>query len=248
MNNPSKEFSERFFLTPAECNPEQQISLTCLASRILEVATLHANSWEVGFAALVKENQSWVLSRMTIEMKRYPKVNEHYTLTTWIEDFNKFFSERNFEILDGDGNNIGYARTVWVVINSETRESVDISKFTFISDYISNKICPIQRQNKLRPLANYKSNEYTFKYCDVDFNRHVNSCKYIELLLNQWSLDFHDNHRLARFEIAYMKEAYFGETIDVRVDDETLDKKAELIHEGNALCRARFEFVEEYYK
>ena len=37
-------------------------------------------------------------------------------------------------------------------------------------------------------------------YCDVDFNRHVNSSRYIELLLVRWSLDFHDRNRLTRFE------------------------------------------------
>ncbi len=30
-------------------------------------------------------------------------------------------------------------------------------------------------------------------------NRHVNSSRYIELLLNRWSLDFHDRNRLTRF-------------------------------------------------
>lgn len=236
------EFSESFFLTPGECNPEKEMPISVLVSRIIEVATLHANTWGVGFATLAKENQSWVLSRVTIEMKRFPTLNENYKLTTWIENFNKFFSERDFEITDGENNIIGYARTIWVVIDSTTRESVDISRFTFMQDYISEKECPIAKQRKLRPLDEYESKQYTFRYCDVDFNRHINSCKYIELLLNQWSLDFHDHHKISRFEIAYMKEAYFDETVEIRIKDMGNDKYTELVHNDEHLCRAHFTF------
>lgn len=244
MNNYLKEYTESFFLTPAECNAEQQMPITVLVSRIIEVATLHANIWGIGYDALAKDGESWVLSRITLEMERYPQLSEHYSLITWVESFNKFFSERNFEIKDGNGTIIGYARTIWVVINSTTRASADLSKFTFLQECISDKECPIAKQNKLRALSDCTEIAYTFKYCDVDFNRHVNSCKYIELLLNHWALDFHDSHKLARFEIAYMKEAYYGEDVKVRFNDKTLDCQAELLHNGTALCRAHFIFEE----
>ena len=44
-----------------------------LTERIIDVATEHANSWEVGYARLIIDNQAWVLSRVAIEMKRWPK-------------------------------------------------------------------------------------------------------------------------------------------------------------------------------
>ncbi len=79
----------------------------------------------------------------------------------------------------------------------------------------------------------------------MDFNRHVNSSRYIELLLNQWDLAFHDSHRLTRFEIAYLREAVYGEEVEVRIcpaDAETY--LAELAHDGEGLCRALLRFRE----
>ena len=77
----------------------------------------------------------------------------------------------------------------------------------------------------------------------IDVNRHVNSSRYIELLLNQWSLSFHDEFRLTRFEIAYMREAHYNEEVEVRLQH--LDNgvvRAELAHGDAPLCRALLSF------
>ena len=68
------------------------------------------------------------------------------------------------------------------------------------------------------------------------------------MLLNQWPLDFHDNHRIARFEIAYMKEAYFGDEVEVRSHTDGNETTAEIINGNEALCRARFIFTDEHYQ
>ena len=62
-------------MTAAECNPEKEMPLSLVMTKIIEVATLHANSWGVGYADMIRNNEGWVLSRVTIEMLRYPKVN-----------------------------------------------------------------------------------------------------------------------------------------------------------------------------
>ncbi|MGN0207635.1 MAG: acyl-[acyl-carrier-protein] thioesterase [Muribaculaceae bacterium] len=238
----TKEYSETFFLAPGECDPQQRMPLSLLTMRLIQVATYHANQWGVGYETLIKERQTWVLSRVAIEMKRYPMVNETYTLTTWIEGYNRRFSERNFAILDAEGNEIGYARTIWVIMNIDTRESTDMTKFAFINENISDRPCPIERHTKLRQLTDYRTKQYSFDYSDIDFNRHVNSCKYIEHILNQWTLDFHDAHTIRRFEIAYMKEAVYGEEVEINTDDSSLDCKCDISHDGAPLCRARILF------
>ncbi|MEG2218729.1 MAG: thioesterase [Muribaculaceae bacterium] len=248
MGEQIKEYSHTFFLMPGDCNAQQHIPVTMLVSKIIEVATEHANSWGVGYATLITNNEAWVLSRVTIEMKRYPRVNEHYTLTTWVEAYNRHFSQRNFAISDDAGNEIGYARTVWVVINSTTRESVDISKFSYIINNISDRECPIDKQSKLRPVDSNRESKYRFRVTDIDFNRHVNSVRYVELLLNQWNLDFFDTHEIRRFEVAFIKECKYDMEVNLKINDSTLDSTSEIIYDGESLCRARISFCEENYK
>ena len=84
--------------------------------------------------------------------------------------------------------------------------------------------------------------KYRFQYSDLDINRHVNSSRYIELLLNQWSLEFHDKNRLTRFDIAYIHEARYDQEVTLRLLDsnESQDRsQAEIFSaEGTPMLRA----------
>lgn len=51
-----KEFRQEFFLTAAECNPEKEMPLSLVMTRIIEMATLHANAWGVGYAKMIESN------------------------------------------------------------------------------------------------------------------------------------------------------------------------------------------------
>ncbi len=242
-----KIFERTYFLTPAECNPQGRMPITLLINRLIEVATLHANEIGIGYTYLVTRNETWVLSRVGVEMDRYPAVNEQYTVRTWMSGINRLFSDRDFEILDGNGTTIGWARTVWAVLNTENRQAADMSHMYHIRGlFPDDKTCKAAQLARLRPLTNYETIDYRFTYCDIDFNRHVNSSRYIELLLNCRSLDFHDHNRLTRFEINYLHEAYYNEHVEVRLSsmppsdefqatDVTL---AELVNADRTLCRA----------
>lgn len=238
-----KLYTKEYFLSAGECNPEQEMPLPLLMTRIIEIATLHANSWGVGYDRLIKDNQGWVLSRVTIEMSRYPQVNQNYTLSTWIEDYNRRFSLRNMEIMDQDGTCIGYARTVWMVINYATREGVDISSLDYMKGNILAKECPIAPQGRLRTVTQGLSTQYTFGYIDCDVNRHVNTVRYLEHLLNQFTLEKFDKNFIKRLDIAFMKETRFGETTQINLDmSNPNDCQMSIDAEGETHCKARFLF------
>ena len=242
-------FSRQFYLLPGECNSEQEMPLWMLVNRIIEVATLHADSLGIGYRRLSRDNQAWVLSRMAIEMERYPKAGENYTLATWIESFNRHFSERNIEILDGDGTAIGYARTIWSVIDTNARTSCDISALASMADHISEKECPIERQSKIKAVERLHEARHTFRYSDIDFNRHVNTVKYICAILDMFPLQFYDSHSIRRFEITFIKETYIDTEVSVWLDDsDPEDCKAEIADGTTSLCRARIIFAHRQTK
>ena len=220
MTTDSKIYSKSWLLTPGECNCEKEMPVWLMTERIIDVATEHANSWGVGYARLILDNQAWVLSRVAIEMKRWPKVNETYT----------------------DGNVIGHARTVWVVIDLTTRQSCDISSLDYIRNNLCEKECPIAKHTRIRSVDAARTSEYTFQYSDIDFNQHVNSLRYIRLLLDQWTADFHNEHVVKRFEIAYMNEGLPEQTVQISVDDRSDDCTLEISHGSEPLCRTRIVF------
>lgn len=239
---PMKEFTAGYFLSAAECNAQREMSLPLLAQRLIDVSTAHANATGIGYDRLIKDNNAWVLSRLTVEMSRFPSINEHYSLTTWIESLNRHFSERNVEICDGTGSPIGYARLLWAAIDINTRRPSDLTPLA-ASISISDRPCPIAKQAKMPPLGiPDQITMYRFQFSDIDFNRHVNSTRYIQFILDRWSLEFFDMRRVARFEIAYHSEAHYDDVVEVRRkgDEETQD--FEIARDGIVCTRARVRF------
>ena len=215
-------YTHSYTLTAGESNAEGRMPLTLVAERVIEVATEHANALGIGYAALITKNIGWVLSRMSIEMYRYPVINDQYNLSTWIESYNRHFSNRNFRMTDSNGNVIGYMRTVWVAMDFASRSIADISSFERDSFPIADVECPIERTPRLRTPESERvqSSEYTFKYCDLDFNRHVNTIRYLHLILNHWPLEHYDKFTAARFDILFHHECHFGQTVRLLVEEE----------------------------
>ncbi len=245
MTTDHRLYSARYFLTPGECNAQQLMPLPLLVERIIEIATLHADSLDIGYPTISREGNTWVLSRLAIEMKRWPRVDEYYELTTWVENFGRFWSDRNLAIADADGNTIGYARTVWVIMNMETRRPADLTIYPQIEGICNPEAeCPIDRPAKLAKVESDDTVGYTFQYSDIDFNRHVNSCRYIELLLNCWPMDWHDEHPIARVDINYLKEAHYGEQVSIMAEPQGQTAHAEIVSaDGTSISRAAFRFA-----
>ena len=239
-----KEFSKTYYLSAGQCTPQGELPMPLLLRRIIDVATLHANSWGVGYAYLIAYGQAWVLSRLTVEMQHWPRIDEHYTLVTWIEDYNNHFSQRSFEVQDEHGVTIGYARSIWMVIDLNKRSGADMTSMQHIREHISPRLCPIAPQNKLRPLTAGSENHYQFTYIDCDFNCHVNTVRYLELIMNQFDMTHYDCYQFSRLEMAFVKETRYGEEAIVRLTrDDDITWRANIMIDETDHVRSRLVFT-----
>lgn len=224
------EFSRSFLVSANEANPEGELGVHILVSNLIEVATRAALELGIGNPTMAHLHAGWVLSRLTVEMTSYPKVNTRYSVLTWVESWNRHFSVRDFEIMDENGTTVGYARSVWMVLNTETHENFGLSHLIFPDGAISERPCPISSQKKhveicrhdisdapaTALIANTEEREYTFRYNDIDFYRHVNTVRYVSLLLNSYTLEEFDRSFLQRLELSFLHEGNFGETVEIR--------------------------------
>ena len=227
-----------YHLTAGECDATGSLPLPLLVERLIEVATEHANMLGIGYDRLKLSGISWVLSRMSVEMSRYPAINDTYSITTWIESFNHRFSERNMCITDAQGHIIGYARTVWAAIDFRRRSMADLPQD--VSLPVGQYPCPINKMPRMFPISQECAEfEYTFRYCDLDFNRHVNTVCYIELILNRWSLADYDARIISRFDIMFSKECHFMESVNVRTLQTEPVSECELIRGDERVVAAR---------
>ncbi len=210
--------TQTFFLSAGEVNAEAELSLPLLTSKIIDIATADANSLGIGNPVMAHLDCGWVLARLTIEMTRYPAVNDQYSLTTWVESINRHFSVRCFRVDDQDGTPIGYARSIWMVMNYKTHENAGLSHLDIRPEMVSKEMeCPIPRQAPHTHIdEDALQRNYTFRYCDIDFYRHVNTVRYVELLLNSFTLPEMDAYKVKRLEISFLHEGRYGSTVEIR--------------------------------
>lgn len=233
--------SHKFFNSANESNPEGELAVNIIISNFIEVATAHANALGIGNPTMAHLDAGWVLSRLTIEMNRYPKTNESYVIRTWVEGWNRHFSTRDFCVEDENGNVLGYGRSVWMVLNMKTHENYGLAHLTLPEGAVSDYPCPIEPQGRHTEILPYDTpedeippkalratapaSEYTFKYNDIDFYRHVNTVRYVTILLNQYSLNDFDKFFLHRIELSFLHEGSFGDTVAILRHDDSSDTR-----------------------
>lgn len=202
---------------PFHCDVGHSLFMGHLGNHLLNAADFHSSDRGFGMKFLNKVNKTWVLSRLVIEMTDMPKQYEHFFVETWVESAMRYFTNRNFRIESHDGRSIGYGRSIWALIDTETRQPcnlMDIRDGEIACWVDADKECPIAKPGRVKMSKDVPMvAEIAAKYSDIDVNGHVNSVKYIEHVLDLFPLDFYQDKFLSRFEIAYVAESHAGDTL-----------------------------------
>ncbi len=203
---------------------------------------------------LMNIHRSWVLSRLAIEMTSMPEQYARFTVETWVEDAMKFFTQRNFQVSGSDGKVYGYGRSVWAMIDTETRQPTDIYTIDngAINDWIvTDKPCPIGKGDRVKMGPNAELiRSIDIYYHDIDINGHVNSIKYIEHVIDLWDIPWYEAHQIKRFDIAYVAETHQGDKLHFyreQTGEQTycirLVKTDQFTKEDTEVCRCKIQFV-----
>ncbi len=219
--------TSKFICEPFHSDFTGHLTLSVLGNHLLNCAGQHATDRGFGMARLNEEEHTWVLSRMTIEFDELPNQYETFEIDTWVESVYRLFTDRNFSLRNKDGRTIGYARTVWAMIGMKSRKPIDLMNLYdgLIPSYnYPENPCPIEKPSRIKVTAREPSGSFVAHYSDIDINGHVNSIRYIEHVMDLYSLDYLRSHPLHRFEIAYVSESYCGDKLNLFVDKEKEDE------------------------
>ena len=226
-----------FLAEPFHCDFASRLFMGHLGNHLLNAADFHSNDRGYGMNYLMPRHKTWVLSRLAIEMQEMPKSYDKFNVETWVENAMKYFTSRNFKICASasDGSEAekvyGYGKSVWAMIDTETRQPVDIFSIHdgLIKEYIeTEKPCPIAASSRVKmgKDAELVRTIHTY-YNDVDVNGHINSVKYIEHVLDLFDLDYYKTHFLQRFEIAYVVESHQGDLLNFYLEKVENEGKTE---------------------
>ena len=204
-----------FVAEPFHVDFTGRLFMGVLGNHLLNCAGFHATERGFGMAELNESNYTWVLSRLAVELEDMPAQYEEFSVDTWVENVYRLFTDRNFAVINKDGKKIGYARSVWAMINLNTRKPADLLTLHggSIVDYVCDEPCPIEKPSRIKVTTKEPVATITAKYSDIDINGHVNSIRYIEHILDLFPIELYKTKHIRRFEMAYVAESYYGDQL-----------------------------------
>ena len=165
-------------------------------------------------------NAFWVVSKLKIHFKKYPKLLDTVAYHTFISGKSKIRLNLDYIFSDSSDSILFLAKQELCPVDWNTRKikkldcldrlSIDNSKMSF-----SRWGWNIDEFEKCY--------DYTVLYCDTDSNYHVNNTSYIRFILNAFDSKFFDMHTIRDLEIHYINECHEKDTIIIY--KKTLDNK-----------------------
>ena len=169
-------------------------------------------SEELGFGIEYLENrkEAWVLSSWQICINKMPFFAQKVRVQTWPYSFRRALGNRNYRILDEQGNTLACADSFWAYVSTEDHM---IKKFPpeMIDAY--GTLPELEMEKAPRKIAlpeNMKAEEpFEVKYYFIDTNHHMNNAKYILAASEYLPGEF----EVKEVRAEYKKSAMLGDTV-----------------------------------
>lgn len=232
-----------YIVSPQTVDFKQEITLASLVDLLLTTAGTNADDNNFGIRHLQENNNTWVLSRLAVEITEFPKQYETIYIETWIEDVFRLNTTRNFQIKNSKNEVIGKAVSLWVMINFDTRRPVELDKLGDIQQHAERVKIDILPPAKIDNVSGTIENFLQTKYSDIDINQHVTTVRYLQWMSDCFPLDFHRDNKLKRFDVNFMSEILYNEKVEVVKENISENEfKLEILKEGKSACRGKFIF------
>lgn len=206
-----------------ETSPTGKLSLTGLSLILQRAAVEHAEQLGFGFTETSKDNISWVLFRLNLEIKRLPKWQENVVVQTWPRAIEKISAFREFVLLSESGEVLCNATSEWMIIDLTTRRPQLMNRFKSLEHLNTPTKAFDIPLPKLNSNCDFESIfSVTNRYSDLDMNGHTNARKYFDWLTDAIH-ELHSEKEISLLQMNYFSECNSGEEIDIQycIEDKT---------------------------
>lgn len=173
-----------------------------------DIGGMHSDEAGFGINDIEKTHLSWVLLGWKVHILQRPKYGEILTIKTWARNTEKFYTYRDFEAYNKEGQLVAIATSKWVLINIETGKLTKITE-EIMKNYDPEKKCVFD-DAELDKLAEPKEfiscYEYTVQRCNIDINKHMHNLYYLDLAYEALPEDVYEHATLNTIEIMYKKQ------------------------------------------
>lgn len=196
-------FEENYKVRYSECDRDGRMKLKTFMDYAQETAGSHAAALGVGFSILRPRHMAWLLSRIRLGIRRYPRVGETIRVRTYPQGFDRLFARREFRFCAENGEVCAEATSLWILFDMLNRKimSVQHEAGSLMPD---NSALPVAFPllGKLPPPdAPETLMQCTIRETQIDLNGHLNNAEYAGLVQDTLGHAVYP----AEFQINYQK-------------------------------------------
>lgn len=190
-------------------------SICSLFHFMLEAAWAHAQIMDWGYDQLRSHHMFWVLSRFYVIVEKYPSWQDQITLNTWSAGTDGIYAYREFILENEKGDVLLRANSAWLILDMESK------KIILLKDYMAtfpryNGVSACREPERLRPGKTEEVPVFSpILFSDLDINRHFNSVKALERVIDHFGIDFLNRYEPETIEINYLKEGLAGDSLGI---------------------------------
>ena len=140
-------------------------------------------------------------------MDRYPELGEQIKVRTWAYDFKASLGFRNIDVIDGEGNRIVKAASIWSYVDTESMRPVKIDQEVAEAYPMEPAIDMEYAPRKIKLWDEYTKvdTRHVMSY-QIDSNNHMNNEAYIALA-QEYVEDITDITAVrAEYKMQYVKD------------------------------------------
>lgn len=211
-------YQKSFIVSNNDVDKYFRLKIPAIFRYFQDIALLATESKGVDSISLSKRNIDWVITRMTVQIKRLPKCDEEIVVCTHPGKDMAMLYPRYFYIMDAKGEIIVSSSSIWALIDNTTRKVI-VDRDVIAKLPPESYDCQPDLPEKLAESPNKRFVEKrTIHYSDLDFNSHMNNVRYVELLMDVHDTAFYDTHSVKRISLNYMRELKEKEAVEVFTD------------------------------
>ena len=219
--------SKSYHIIGRDVDYNKKLKPSALFSYLEDIAGL--NALELGIdqdTIAERANAAWIVSRMRLQMDKYPSWKDDITIETWPQLPQKYLFERDYVVKAADGEVLGRGTSVWAIIDIDTRKPLPSDAIRVDYREIRTERAIDSKSARMAPFGEMVEIAHRpVCYSDIDMNGHVNNSRYLDYIMDCYPVDTILKHPVKELQINYVNEALPGETVVFyRSDDPSHEK------------------------
>lgn len=207
-------FQKVFHIPASAVDRHDRLKMSTILDYLQEIAGDHCALLGTTRAELLEKGLFWAVIRHRVVITRLPRAGEDITLRTWPMPTTRTAYPRAVLALDAEGRELFRSVSLWVLMDMTSRAMVLPGKsgVTVNGTILGGEIDPPGAM-AAKPRAN--TQRCAVRFTDLDWNGHMNNCRYLDWVDDLTGSDFHEIHPATEFSVCYFSEAKEGETLEL---------------------------------